>query len=171
MSYEVDDDQIDSIYNYSDFDYTDLKYLNPIPIGNGQNILIKNTMDENIIIRTPNIKIHRILMNRSGESYLDLNISSDIGKKESKTFLKFIANIEENNELNIYNNSTKWFNNKQISYDTMDEYRKSSYSISSSGDIIFRVKYNKNDYKHINKGDVVNLHLHIESIRFMKTRF
>ena len=45
-----------------------------------------------------------------------------------------------------------------------------STSISSNGDIIFRVKYNNNEYKHLKIGDVVNLHLHIESIRFMKTR-
>jgi len=163
--------EIDSMCDYTEFDYTNLKYLNPIQKGNGQNILIKNLADENIIIKTPNIKIEKLVKDRIGDCYMDLNISAGINKKDSQLFLKFIANIEENNELNIYKNSKKWFNNKQISYDTIDEYRKSSYSISSNSDIIFRVKYNKNEYKHLNVGDVVTLQLHIESIRFMKTKF
>ena len=171
MSYETDESEIDSICDYSEFDFTDIKYLNPIKKGNGQNIMIKTKADENIIIKTPNVKIHKLLKNRVGDCYMDLNISSDINKKQSKLFLKFIANIEDNNELNIYNNSTNWFNNKQISHDTLDEYRKSSYSISSQGDIMFRVKYDKNEYKHLKIGEVVSLQLHVESIRFMKTRF
>ena len=171
MSYETDEPEIDSICDYSEFDFTDIKYLNPIKKGNGQNIMIKTKADENIIIKTPNVKIHKLLKNRVGDCYMDLNISSDINKKQSKLFLKFIANIEDNNELNIYNNSTNWFNNKQISHDTLDEYRKSSYSISSQGDIMFRVKYDKNEYKHLKIGEVVSLQLHVESIRFMKTRF
>ncbi len=58
MSYEADEIEFDSICDYKEFDYTDLKYFNPIPKGNGQNILIKNMEDDNIIIKTPNIKIH-----------------------------------------------------------------------------------------------------------------
>ena len=171
MSYETDEQPIDSICEYEEFDFIDIKYIRPVKKGNGQNIIIKTQTDENIIIKTPNVKIEKLLKNRIGDCYMDLNISSDINKKQSKLFLKFIANIEDHNEVNIYNKSTEWFNNRQISYDTLDEYRKSSYSISSQGDIIFRVKYDKNEYKHLKIGDVVNLQLHIESIRFMKTRF
>ena len=151
--------------DYEALEFSCIQYNFPAERGNCKYIDILDTTNDILTFKTPELIIYDIIHKNENEKYLDLIIP-----EEHKKFFEFIANIDDHNMLNIYNNSDLWFN-KTIPLNILDEFHRPVLKIKKSGNAIFRTSFIDNELDNLEKGDSGYFTIKLDSLKLYKREF
>ena len=153
------------VNNYEEFDFDNIQYNYPVERNNCKYIDILNKNQDILIFKTPQLIVKKVIKKSDSNKYIDLIINDKI-----KSFFEFIANIDDNNMLNIYNNSNRWFK-KNIPLDVLDDFHNPAMRMNKNGNAIFRTRYTNDKLDNLTKGDIAIFTIKLDSIKLYRREF
>ena len=123
------------VNEYSNLDFDDIQYNHPVERNNCKYIDVLHRNQDILTFKTPQLTVHKVIHKSDTQKYIDLIID-----EKNKSFFEFIANIDDHNMLNIYNNSNRWFK-KNIPLDILDDFHNPVMKMTKKGNAIFRTQY------------------------------
>lgn len=132
------------INSYNNINIDNLTYIKP-QIIDSNTYLAKCKLDnKDFIFTTPKLKCNMIIHNK------DYTILELIFNKTQWNFYNFFHKIDEQNIININNNSVDWFNQK-FPIDVLDDFYQSNIRIKKNSDApILRFKINNSNINNLN---------------------
>ena len=155
----------DEPQDYQSLEFNSIQYNFPVERNGCKYIDILDPTNDILIFKTPELTINQVIHKNENEKYIDLIIPSD-----NKEFFEFIANIDDHNMLNIYNNTKLWFN-KSIPLDVLDDFHRPVVKIKKSGTAVFRTSFINNELDELVEGDSGYFTLKLDSIKLYKREF
>jgi hypothetical protein len=153
------------VNDYTEFDFDDIQYNFPVERDNCKYIDMLNKNQDILTFDTPELIVHKIMRKDNSKRYMDLIIS-----ESHKPFFEFIASIDDNNMLNLYKNSRKWFR-KNIPLNILDDFHNPILKIKESGNAIFRTILLDDKYDDLKKGDVALFTIKLDSVKLYRKEF
>jgi hypothetical protein len=153
------------VNDYTNLDFDKIQYNHPVERNNCKYIDILHKNQDILIFKTPQLIVHRVIIKSETHKYVDLIIN-----EKNKPFFEFIANIDDHNMLNIYNNSNRWFK-KNIPLDILDDFHNPVMKMNKNGNAIFRTRFTNNKLDELKKGDVIIFIIKLDSIKLYRKEF
>tara|TARA_Y100001958_G_C21213153_1_gene538708 strand:- start:106 stop:996 length:891 start_codon:yes stop_codon:yes gene_type:complete len=153
------------VNEYSNLDFDDIQYNHPVERNNCKYIDILHRNQDILTFHTPQLTVHKVIHKSDTQKYIDLIID-----EKNKSFFEFIANIDDHNMLNIYNNSNRWFK-KNIPLDILDDFHNPVMKMTKKGNAIFRTQYTDDKLDEIKQGDIAEFTIKLDSIKLYRKEF
>ncbi len=155
----------DEPQDYQSLEFNSIQYNFPVERDGCKYIDILDATNDILTFKTPELSINQVIHKNENEKYIDLIIPAD-----NKVFFEFIANIDDHNMLNIYNNTNLWFN-KSIPLDVLDDFHRPVVKIKKSGVAVFRTSFTNDELNELVEGDSGYFIIKLDSIKLYKREF
>ncbi len=153
------------VNEYSNLDFDDIQYNHPVERNNCKYIDVLHRNQDILTFKTPQLTVHKVIHKSDTQRYIDLIID-----EKNKSFFEFIANIDDHNMLNIYNNSNRWFK-KNIPLDILDDFHNPVMKMTKKGNAIFRTQYTDDKLDELKKGDIAEFSIKLDSVKLYRKEF
>ena len=153
------------VNEYSNLNFDDIQYNHPVERNNCKYIDVLHRNQDILTFKTPQLTVHKVIHKSDTQKYIDLIID-----EKNKSFFEFIANIDDHNMLNIYNNSNRWFK-KNIPLDILDDFHNPVMKMTKKGNAIFRTQYTDDKLDELQKGDIAEFSIKLDSIKLYRKEF
>ena len=106
------------IINYKTIDFKDIHFEDPVRIKGGSYMSLASYNDKPLYLQTPRLLNNKGFIRHDNRCNIELEFD-----KSHWNFYEFITNMDDNNILQIQNNSKLWFS-KEFPIDIVEDFYK-----------------------------------------------